>query len=306
MACARALLVLLPLLLPGSPAPAAALAPRAFDAERAYRDLVRQCEFGPRVPNSEAHEQCARWLARELERTGARVHRQAFTRTVAGKQLRLTNIIATLNPDGRGHVILSAHWDSRPMADRDPDPSAREKPVPGANDGASGVAVLLEVARALRSRPPAQRVTIVLFDGEDYGATPAGMFLGSRAFAQRFTGPPVTWAALLDMVGDRDLRLPQEEHSLELAPQVVKRIWGAAARAGSAAFVAEPGPAILDDHLPLLARGIPCADVIDIDYAHWHTTADTPDKCSAASLGQVGRAILQAIAEDEAEAQKGQ
>jgi len=223
-----------------------------------------------------------------------------FRVKVGGKWLPLANIAATFNPKGKRHILLCAHWDTRPIADRDPNPANHKKPIPGANDGASGVAVLLEIARALEAHPPKQRVTIVLFDGEDYGETLADMFLGSRAFAEHYSGPPVDWGVLLDMVGDRDLRLPHEEYSLKKAPAVVERIWGAAGRAGSKAFVSEPGPPILDDHVFLLRKGIPCINVIDFDYPYWHTRADTPDKCSPESLGQVGRAILRAIAEDEA------
>jgi glutaminyl-peptide cyclotransferase len=300
----RHLLLVVCALLPVAAAPRgsapAALRSRLFDSERAYRDLVRQCDFGPRVPGTAAHERCGEWLAKEL---GSRadelsVHR---LRAKAGDTwVPLANIAATFNPDGTRHILLCAHWDTRPTADRDPDPAERGKPIIGANDGASGVAVLLEIARALEAQPPKQRVTIVLFDGEDYGPSATDMFLGSRAFAESYAGPPVAWGVLLDMVGDRELRLPYEQYSFDRAPAVVHRIWGAAARAGSEAFVREPGPPVLDDHVFLLRAGIPCIDVIDFDYPHWHTRADTPDKCSADSLNQVGRAILQAIAEDEA------
>jgi hypothetical protein len=143
-------------------------------------------------------------------------------------------------------------------------------------------------------------VTIVLFDGEDYGPGPREMFLGSRIFAREWDDPAPDWAVLLDMVGDRDLRLPTEGHSLQEAPQVVERVWGAAQREGIDAFVRERGPSVLDDHVFLLAEGIPCINVIDFDYPHWHTLADTPDKCSAESLEKVGRVLLRAIAEDEA------
>jgi Zn-dependent M28 family amino/carboxypeptidase len=159
--------------------------------------------------------------------------------------------------------------------------------------------VLLELARALKSAPPQQKVTIVLFDGEDYGRETQDMLLGSRHFAEHYQCPRPDWAVLLDMVGDRDLRLPQEGYSRRRAPAVVDRIWGAAQRAGCAAFVCEVGTSILDDHIPLLSRGIPCIDIIDFEYPYWHTAADTPDKCAPASLGEVGRALLKAIAESE-------
>jgi len=270
---------------------------REFDSDRAYRDLVKQCDFGPRVPGTPTHGRCADWLVAQLKPLAHSVTRQRFTTTVNGATLHLTNIIATFNPKGKGDVLLCAHWDTRPRAECDPDPAKRNQPILGANDGASGVAVLLEIARAMKVHQPRQRVTLVLLDGEDYGRDVDGMFLGSRYFARQYAGRPPDWAALLDMVGDRDLRLPQEAISLARAPQVVARVWAAAARAGSTAFVPERGESILDDHVPLLARGIPCVDIIDFTYPSWHTTADTPDKCSSESLGQVGRALLEALAE---------
>jgi len=280
--------------LSASPSPASG---RGFDAERAYRDLVRQCEFGPRVPGTQSHAECAMWLAQSLYECAGEVSIQAFLTTVDGRPLHLTNVIATFNPSGAGHVLLCAHWDSRPQADHDPDPANRSEPVPGANDGASGVAVLLEVARALKANPPKQRVTIILFDGEDYGPTADRMFLGSRFFADSFSGPPVSWAVLLDMVGDRELRIPIERASQQSAPNIVDRVWNAAERVGATAFVREAGQSVMDDHVFLLRKGIPCIDVIDFDYPYWHTTADTPDKCSADSLRQVGRTVLAALEE---------
>jgi Zn-dependent M28 family amino/carboxypeptidase len=157
--------------------------------------------------------------------------------------------------------------------------------------------VLLEIARALKTQPPKQRVTVVLFDGEDYGPTTDRMFLGSRFFADSFSGPPVSWAVLLDMVGDRELRIPIERASQQSAPNIVDRVWNAAERVGATAFVREAGQSVMDDHVFLLRKGIRCIDVIDFDYPYWHTTADTPDKCSADSLGQVGRTILAALEE---------
>ena len=294
----RTILLIILLLFGSVPVHARPLTARPFDADRAYRDLVKQCEFGPRVPGTQAHADCLRWLAAKLYQSADEVTVQKFKSDLDGKSVQFTNLIATFNPNGAPHVLLCAHWDSRPTAEHDPDPDNRTKPVPGANDGASGVAVLLEIARALRAHPPKQRVTIVLFDGEDYGPTQERMFLGSRAFARSFAGPPVAWGVLLDMVGDRDLRLPPERFSLDKIPEIVDKVWSAAARVGSKAFVRTPGPAVLDDHFYLVQRGIPCIDVIDFEYPYWHTTADTPDKCAPDSLGQVGRAVLAALGDD--------
>lgn len=274
---------------------------RPFDSQRAYRDLVRQCDFGPRVPGAKAHDRCGRWLAEQLRTYADEVVLHRFRADAGGRSLPLTNIVATFNPEAKRHILLCAHWDTRPTADCDPILANRSRPIPGANDGASGVAVLLEIARALKAHPPKRRVTIALFDGEDYGPTTTDMFLGSREFAERYSGPPPAWAVLVDMVGDRELRIPPEQISLAKAPSVVERVWRAAERAGSSAFVHGPRQAVLDDHVFLLQKGIPCIAVIDFDYPHWHTLADTPDKCSAESLEQVGRALLRAIADDEAD-----
>lgn len=270
----------------------------SFDGQRAFADLVRQCDFGPRVPGTDAHEQCGAWLVQTLSTCADTVERQHFSAKVGEQQLPLHNIVATFNPGGSPQVLLCAHWDTRPTADCDPNPENRKTPISGANDGASGVAVLLEIARALKSSPPQQRVTLVLFDGEDYGPGTKDMFLGSRYYAGKFSGPKVDWAVLLDMVGDRDLKLPQESISLAHAPEVVKRVWRAAEQARAEAFVDRPGPAIMDDHVFLLERGIPCIDVIDFEYPYWHTLADTPDKCAPDSLEQVGRTILAALVGD--------
>jgi Zn-dependent M28 family amino/carboxypeptidase len=274
---------------------------RPFDAERAYRDLVRQCDFGPRVPGTDPHARCAQWLAGQLRACTDEVTLRNFTVQVRGKPLPITNIEAIFNPDGKRHILLCAHWDSRPTAERDPDPANHAKPIAGANDGASGVAVLLEVARALKAAPPNQRITIVLFDGEDYGPGLQDMFLGSRVFADQPHDPPFDWAILLDMVGDSDLRIAPERISVQEALWLVDKIWTAAEHAGCQAFDREKGPLVMDDHVLLLQRGIPCIVLIDFDYPYWHTLADTPDKCSPDSLAQVGRALLRAIAEDEAE-----
>ncbi len=271
---------------------------RAFGSESAYRDLVQQCEFGPRVPGTTAHAECEKWLTQNLDSCADSVSLQRFSAMVSETRLPLTNIVATFNPEGKRHIILCAHWDSRPTADRDPDPANHEKPILGANDGASGVAVLLEIARALKLKPPKQRVTIVLFDVEDYGQSWREMCLGSQHFAREYAGPKVDWAVLLDMVGDRDLRLAPDEVSQHKAPEVVERIWSAAESIDAEAFVRGPGPAIFDDHVWLLRHGIPCIDVIDFEYPYWHTLQDTPDKCSPESLGQVGRTLLAALESD--------
>jgi Zn-dependent M28 family amino/carboxypeptidase len=207
----------------------------------------------------------------------------------------MANIIATYGPAAGTRVLLCAHWDTRPIADRDPVPANRSQPIPGANDGASGVAVLMELSRILRASPPKVGVTIVLFDGEDWGRSLDDMFFGSRYFADHPVGGPFRYAILLDMVGDASLQLPRERNSHEQARTVVDKVWQAAADLGHSEFRSTVGQAIYDDHLPLLAKGIPAIDIIDFDYPYWHTLQDTTDKCSPRSLKIVGDVVRRVI-----------
>jgi len=212
--------------------------------------------------------------------------------------VEMHNIIARFRKDASHRILIGAHWDTRPYADVDPDSTRRGRPFDGANDGASGVAVLLEVARALKAVPPHLGVDLVLFDGEDggeYGVTPGNWCLGSRYLASHL---PLRyeWGIILDMVGSRTLRLPPEGYSRRLAGDAVKRVWSLAAREGHTAFVNDAGPDVFDDHIPFLMRGIKVIDIIDFNYPYWHTAADAADKCAPASLGTVGRVVLAAVA----------
>ncbi|MBI3910488.1 MAG: M28 family peptidase [Armatimonadetes bacterium] len=271
-----------------------ALPPVAFDADRAFDDLKRQCTFGPRVPGTQGHVRCRAFLAEALRATADKVELQEFRFRDGDRSLAMANIIARWqgrDPKARA-VLLAAHWDTRPTADQEPDPQHRSTPIPGANDGASGVAVLLEVARQLKQQPPPGPVWIVLFDGEDYGPGVERMFLGSRHFARHLPADAPKVGVLLDMVGDAELSLPVEENSLARARDVVAEVWSVArARGYGMTFLNRRAEAIQDDHLPLLDAGVKMIDVIDFDYPYWHTLADTPDKCSAASLRAVGEVI---------------
>jgi len=187
------------------------------------------------------------------------------------------------------------------MADMDPDPANRSRGVPGANDGASGVAVLLEVARILGRKPPPGQVDIVLFDMEDMGGLPPAQHrqdpfcIGSSRFVAEHPEFRPDFGILLDMVGKRGLRIPKEAISLERAPQIVERVWAVARRLGIKAFSEKQGPAVLDDHVPFLEKGIAVIDLIDMDYPAWHTLQDTPERCSPESLKQVGEVVLGVI-----------
>jgi glutaminyl-peptide cyclotransferase len=270
---------------------AAAAGLPAFDRNAAWRQLEAQLAFGPRPVGVPAHEKLKDYLAAELRKTTDDVQLQQWTDPTI--HLPLTNLIARYPGKGAGSVLLAAHWDTRPTADHDPDPANKAKAIPGANDGASGVAVLLELARLLKSNPPPVTVWLVFFDGEDYGPGTDRMFLGSIYFARN--QPPGTprKGVLLDMIGDAELSVPKEQTSLQRAPEVVSEVWAAARRAGQQAhFPDRAGDTIYDDHIPLLNAGIDCIDLIDFEYDHWHTLADTADKCSPDSLGVIGATMV--------------
>jgi len=264
-----------------------------FDGEAAFVFLQEQVAFGPRSPGSAGHEQCRLYLTNKMAEFCDSVSEQSFTYLGATPPLTMTNILGTRNPSAPLHILLGAHWDTRPRADRDPDPSKRSQPILGANDGASGVAVLLELARELKAEALPYRVTFALLDGEDYGVTLEQYFLGSKYYAQNLPEPRPKRGIIVDMVGDADLALYQEPNSRLYAPSLVDAVWSLAAQLGMDAFVPQQGEAaILDDHMPLNAVGIPTIDIIDFDYPYWHTTMDTVDKCSPASLRAVGSVLL--------------
>ncbi len=286
---------------------ALALAGRAavFDPERASHYLKAQCAFGPRVPGLPGHEQCLEFLERELGFWADTVYRQPFEYYSYDQKtkLHLTNLVARIAPEKPNRVLLCAHWDTRPFADRDPDSSKRAQPILGANDGASGVAVLLEIARQLYMQPVAIGVDIAFFDGEDFGHEGVinDYLIGSEHFITDLPQPQPRWAILLDMVGDADLHLPYEIYSYRYARAVVDKIYAAAQRQQATPFENRAGVPIMDDHLPLLKAGIPAADIIDFDYPYWHTISDTPEQCSAWSLGQVGRTVLDVLRNEKAQ-----
>ena len=266
-----------------------------FNAKCAFAHLEKQCGFGPRVPGTTAHHETGVYLFKELEKYADAVAFQPFEFQHQDRTIKMNNILARFGEDSAGKILLAAHWDTRPFADRDPDPVNQNTPILGANDGASGVAVLLEIARVLKSKPPPIQVIIVLFDGEDYGRTVATMFLGSTYFAENMDGWEADFGILLDMVGDRSLELPMEGYSWNAARDLTETIWRRAEELGLPAFQRRLGPAIMDDHLPLIQAGVPTINIIDFNYPHWHTVEDTPDKCSAESLEIVGRLVLDII-----------
>lgn len=268
---------------------------REFDGQRAFVHLERQVAFGPRVPGTVGHATTRQYLIDALGQRVDELTTQDLEHPSPGGPLPLTNIIGVLNPFAPSRVLLAAHWDTRPTADQERDRARAAMPIDGANDGASGVAVLLEVARALAVEPPSVGVVFALLDGEDYGPGVDMMFLGSRAVVSALGEPRPTFGILLDMVGDADLEIPYEPFSLRTAPRVVELVWGAAEAMEERAFVRRMGPEVLDDHYYLTSSGVPTIDIIDFSYPHWHTLGDTVDKTSPESLAAVGRVLLQVV-----------
>lgn len=271
-----------------------------FDSQKAFAFLVRQCEIGPRNPGSEGHRKGRDYLQATLAQYADSVRTQPFPLRFGRPEQteEAYNIIARFQPEKKERILLCAHWDTRPWADEDPDPKNHDTPVLGANDGASGVAVLLEVARLLHKHKAPVGVDIVLFDGEDAGTSGSmnSWAQGSQYFARTLAPQdrPI-FGVLIDMIGDADLVITKEANSLAAARPVVEKVWKIAQDLGCTAFKPELGSSIMDDHIPLLQIGIPCIDLIDLDYPYWHTISDTPDKCSASSLDQVGRVLVHLI-----------
>jgi len=286
----RAALALTLALLPG-----ACGARLTIDGARMLERVRRQVDVGPRVVGTPAHEAVRAWIEGELTRLGARVDRQSFVDTTLGHPLAVTNVIGHFGPPGARRIVLCAHYDSRPWCDEDPDTSWRSRPVPGANDGGSGVAVLLEIGELMRHRAPPLGVDLVFFDAEDLGtrAHPEWFCLGSKGYAARLPAPgsprrPVA-AFLFDMVGERALQIYAEKNSSDLATSLVDEVNDAARATGARDFHPEVRYTIIDDHMPLIEAGLPAVDILDFDYRAWHTHLDTTSQLSAKSLAEVGR-----------------
>ncbi len=277
-----------------------AKAPPAFDKQMAYQFLLKQCSFGPRDPGSYSHQKCRDFLIDTLKKFTDHVTIQAFPLTFGKplKKVTATNIIAQFQIEKAERILLCAHWDTRPWADKDPEVKNQNKPVPGANDGASGVAVLLEIARLVHEYKPKIGIDIVLFDGEDAGISGSekDWAQGSAFFAKNFIQKQrPKFGILIDMIGDADLTVYKEAYSTRYARPIVEMVWRKASELNIKEFKPEVKYAVYDDHIPLLEKGVPCIDLIDFDYPYWHTLEDTPDKCSASSLEKIGNLLLHII-----------
>jgi hypothetical protein len=282
----------------------------SFDGQRAYGYLRQMCALGNRMSGSQGMLRQQELIATHFKQLGIDVEFQRFegTHPITQKPVPMANIIVRFFPDRGKRILMCAHYDTRPLPDQDPNPRLRREGLfVGANDGASGVAVLMELAHHVKSLPERYGLDFVLFDAEElvYGRR-GTYFLGSTYFAKQYASArdrdyEYVAGVLLDMVGDSDLTIFQEQHSVGWANTrpIVESIWNTAARLGVDEFIPRVGYMVQDDHLPLNREGnIPVVDVIDFHYpdsqnSYWHTTNDQPGRCSAASLGKVGLVMLE-------------
>ncbi|RZK41452.1 MAG: M28 family peptidase [Pedobacter sp.] len=281
-----------------------------FDADSAFSYVKDQVDFGPRIPSTPAHAKCAVYLEKKLKSFGAEVVvQQASVKTFDGKTHQLKNIIATLNPKKTRRVLISAHWDTRPFSDKDPDGSNRNRTFDGANDGASGVAVILEIARQIQLKEPNVGVDFALWDIEDYGnandPSPEGntWCLGSQYWAKHnvFLGSKPIYGINLDMVGGDGAKFNMDEVSRKYASDILSKVWGIAQEIGySSYFVNSNSGRLTDDHYWVNQTGIPCIDIIDYNdetnfYKNWHTQLDNIHHINRNTLKAVGQVVLETI-----------
>jgi hypothetical protein len=282
------------------------LKPPPIDGQRAYKYLKQICELGPRTAGSDANKRQREMVSAHFTKMGAEVKEQPFRARdpMTKKPLIMVNLIGSWFPDRNSRVVIGAHYDTRPHADQEVDPARLNLPFIGANDGASGVALLMEIAHHLSSLDTQWGVDLVLFDGEElvYGNNPrvGEYFLGSEEFARRYADhvekkkiPRWRYSAgfVLDMVGGKDIQINQEPNSVNFAPKLVREVWGVARELGASSFHVREGREVLDDHLALNHAGIPTIDLIDFDYPYWHKADDKPENCSPESLAEVGRVV---------------
>jgi hypothetical protein len=276
-----------------------------MDPERAFGYLEDICRIGPRPSGSPGMVVQQQLIADHFARTQAQVEFQSFDarHPLNGERVQMSNIIISWNPQATERVLLAAHYDTRPYPDREWHPAKRNGIFIGANDGASGVALFMEMAHQMPLLKPTCGVDFILFDGEELVFGEEGQyFLGSEFFSREYRDNPPAhrylWGVLVDMIAGRPLQLYQERNSLRYAPDLTRSIWAVARRMGAREFHDRPKHDVFDDHLPLNEiAGIPTCDIIDFDYAHWHTMGDVPANCSGASIATVGNVLLAWLAE---------
>jgi len=272
----------------------------SFDADQAYTFLTEQCDLGPRNPGSEAIMLVRDYIKNNLEQCGAEVKTQDFSVDDSTTTYYGTNIVGSFYPRNPKRLLIGAHYDTRPWADKDKDEKNHDKPIMGANDGASGVAVLLELASILADNQPKQYgVDLVFFDLEDIGKynDSESWSNGAQYYAKNMLTDKPEYVIVVDMIGDDDLHIPMEYYSYHSAPELLKKLVDFAEARGFDQFSRQVGQPIVDDHLPFLKEGLKAIDFIDFDYTYWHTMYDTPDKCSPKSLKAVGQTLIDFIYE---------
>ena len=276
-----------------------------FDSNKAFTYLVKQCEFGPRNPGSSGHLEFSNYLEAFLSELEGKLIVQEFIyiEPITNMERNGKNFIIQFNENAEYRLLLGAHWDTRSLSDQDEEVENQSLPVLGANDGASGTSVLMELATIISEKNPEIGIDIVFFDAEDGGFSgqPETFALGSRFFAENLPIVKPNFAIIVDMVGDKNLSIPIERISYNIAPEKVKEIWNLAEELSLPAFKKTIDLEIYDDHVPLWeVAAIPAIDIIDFQYPnmfynHWHTQRDTPENCSPQSLGQVGNLLVNYI-----------
>jgi hypothetical protein len=270
-----------------------------FDGKRAMRYLEAICEIGPRMSGTAGMRKQQELIRKHFTDLGMKVEDQDFTAKQVSRQnpVAMTNLVVSYHPERKRRVILCTHYDTRPIADQEPNPRKWREPFVSANDGGSGVAFLMELANHMKDLKTEVGVDFVFFDGEEYIFEPKRdqYFFGSKHFASswRKTNPRPDYmaAVLFDMIGGRGARFKIEGHSWQRASSLVKQIWGVARELKSPMFVAQEGDSVLDDHVSLQGVGIRAIDIIDFSYPHWHRLTDVPENCSGASLAEVSRVL---------------
>lgn len=266
-----------------------------FDGDAAWTYLVKQCDFGPRPPLADSHIQCRDYLLKELAKYTDNAHTSEFSHhwSHSGTDVKMWNIIGDQNwKDAKQRIVLMAHWDTRPFASQESDPEKQKQPILGADDGASGVAVLIELAKELQGKHPDVGIQFVLDDGEDLGPDLDEMFLGAIDYANHLPDPKPDYGILLDMIGNKGVKVAVEPNSYAAAPELARAFYANAADSGlGATFPMSYGDTIEDDHLSLIKAGVPTIDLIDFTYPQWHTLDDTPAHCSPKSLEKIGLAL---------------
>lgn len=284
-------------------------APATFDSASAWSYLVKQVDFGPRKPGTKAHVACRDWIEDEMKKSCDNVRLQPFDHIWSINQTRIPmwNIIGEQDyASSPVKIALFAHWDTRPTADQESDPVRRAQPIPGADDGASGVAELLELMKEMKGKHPGIGVLYVMIDGEDLGPGEEEMYLGADYFAAHMPDPKPDYGILLDMIGGVNVRIPKELNSINGAGTLTKLLFEHAANMGlGQTFPDQPGIYVDDDHLPIMRAGVPTIDLIDLTYPQWHTLDDTPAHCSPDSLGKVGMLLESWLTSKDAAAAAG-